>query len=261
MRRPDSSGMINWVTCLVVIWALFGLLYTPYPPGAQAFREIALSGPGLAHLFGVDPLGRDLFSRLWRGAGNTTAMALAAMGVSIFLSACLLAVAESGKGPLRRMVDSIVGLWVAVPVVFIGLLLLVVASPSPGSLIVAAALGNVPLAYRQLNVLWRQQIGAQYVEASVVLGARGWELFARTLWPNLRPDLLALARLVFAVSALELSGLAFLGLIGDPDFPELGAILRQHQADWHRAPGLVIWPGLMLSGLLMLVHLSGDEGN
>ncbi len=250
--RRDVWKVMLW---FALGWALVGLVYTPHDPGAQAFREIALSGPSGDHWLGVDPLGRDFFSRLWRGAGHTVAMAMGAMLGTLALSALLLW-GENAGGLFRRPIGALVNLWVAVPVVFIGLLLLVVLRPSPQALILAAALGNVPLCFRQMRVAWREQRSALYVEASEVIGASGWRLLSRTIWPNLRADLVALAKLVFAIAALELSGLAFLGLIGDPDFPELGAILKQHQSDLYRAPGLVVLPGLLLSGLLLLVHLS-----
>jgi ABC-type dipeptide/oligopeptide/nickel transport system permease subunit len=68
--------------------------------------------------------------------------------------------------------------------------------------------------------------------------------------------LFALCRLLFAISALELSGLAFLGLIGDPDFAELGSILKQNQAYVYQAPMLVVLPGSFLSLILLSVHLT-----
>ena len=51
-------------------------------------------------------------------------------------------------------------------------------------------------------------------------------------------------------------GLTFLGLTGDPDYAELGAMLRQNQAYLFQQPMLVVWPGILLSGLLLVVHLS-----
>ncbi len=248
-----------WTLLLVLalVWALTGLIYTPHDPGAQDFRERALTGPTAQNWLGVDPLGRDFFSRIWKGTGHTVSMALAAMAGTLCLAALLLTLEQSGGHWIRRSIGSLINLWVAVPVVFIGLLLLVALSPSPGALVLAAILGNVPFGFRQLRVSWQEQRTALYVEASEVLGANRWQIFARTIWPNLVPDLLAIGRLLFAISALELSGLAFLGLIGDPDFPELGAILKQHQSDLYRAPALVLWPGFTLACLLLLVHLSG----
>ncbi len=257
MRGSKRQPVVAWVLGAVLLFALAGLIYTPYAPSAQIAREAALSGPSASHWLGVDALGRDLFSRLWRGTGNTVVMALGAVAGSLLLSSLLLAGEELGPRWLGRGIALLVNLWVAIPVFFVGLLLLIALSASPGVLVLAAALGNVPLAYRQLRVLWRGQQAALHVESSRVLGAGPWEVFIFALWPGLWPDLLALVRLVFALAALELSGLAFLGLIGNPDFPELGTILRQHLGDVHRAPSLVLWPGLCLSALLALVHAAG----
>lgn len=262
VRHRESAPWLNRLWLAVLVFAAVGFCWTPYDPGAQTFRELALEGPSSAHWMGVDPLGRDLFSRLWSGLGHSVAMSGLAALAALLLSSGLLALGEETGRRGRALVSGLINLWVAVPVVLLGLLLLVAFRPSPGTLVWAAALGNVPLCFRQLRVLWREQAAAPYVEASRALGAGSWELLRRTIWPNLRTDLWALMKLMFAISALELSGLAFLGLIGDPDFPELGAILKQHQADLFRAPGLVLWPGIWLSGLLWLTHATAPrEGN
>lgn len=235
--------------------ALVGLFWVPYDPSAQTFRDHAFALPSWAHPFGIDGLGRDFLSRLWRGLAHTTLMAGSALAVNLVLAGALVALAEGGPRWTQRTIPALISLWVAVPVILIGLILLVFLSPSAPTLITAAALGNVPLTFRQLRIYWREQRRALYVQASEVLGAPRRHLLFWTIGPNLRPDLFALGKLVFAISVLELSGLAFLGLIGDPDFAELGAILRQNQAYLFQAPMLVIAPGILLSGLLLLVHL------
>ena len=238
----------------VALLLLVGLFWTPHDPGAQDFREAALEGPSLAHWLGVDPLGRDVLSRVWRGAAHSALLGGVAMLLGATLGAGLVLLAEGGGKRVASGVQAVVGLWVAVPVIFLGLLLLVFLPPGPGALIWAAALGIVPLAFRQMRVMWREQSSALFWQASQALGARGWTLLRYTAWPALAPQLGALARLLFAICVLELSGLAFLGLMGDPDFPELGAMLRQYQAFLHSAPHLLILPGAVLVGLLALVH-------
>ncbi len=242
----------------VIALAFLGIFFTPYDPHEQAFREIAFAGSSGQHWFGIDGLGRDFGSRLWRGSGNTVAMACAAMLLNLALSSLLLSVEQGGPSWASRIVRLTIGLWVAVPVILISLVLLVFLKPSPGSLVLAAALGTVPFSFRQMRIHWLEQRNALYVQASKVLGADRRHLLTYALWPNLKPDLVGLLKLVFAICVLDLSGLAFLGLIGDPDFPELGAILRQNQAYLFRSPALVIWPGLILSALLLLVHSSSS---
>jgi peptide/nickel transport system permease protein len=255
-RAPSRLSVARWALPLVLGVALIGVLWVPHDPLQQAFRDSPLVGPRPGNWLGVDGLGRDFGSRLWRGAGHSVLLASAALLLALGGGALLVWLRTVGGRWVERVVQAVVGLWVAVPVIFIGLLLLLVLRPSLGALVLAAGLGNLPLACRQLTVMWREQRAAAYVEASVALGATRWRLVRHTLLPNLLPDMAGLSRLLFALAVLELSGLAFLGLIGDPDYPELGAILKQNQAYLFQAPMLVVLPGLILAGLLAVVHAS-----
>jgi peptide/nickel transport system permease protein len=228
-----------WALSLLA-FVLFGYVYTPHDPMLQAFRENALDGPSMSHWLGIDGLGRDFLSRLWRGCSNTVSLAACALGITLSLAAGLVAIEQRGPVWSRRTVRMLIGLWVALPVIFM----------------LAVGLGNMAFAFRQLRVYWISTREALYVKSSEVLGSRGWQLFRWAIWPNLKPDLFALCRLLFAISALELSGLAFLGLIGDPDFAELGSILKQNQAYVYQAPMLVVLPGAFLSSILLSVHLT-----
>jgi len=254
--RSQLKRLWDWWALVLVALALAGLFLTPHDPMAQDFRDRALGGPSLVNWLGVDGLGRDFASRLWHGAGNTVILAAASMALALVLSCLLVSLEQAGPRWCGRFIRMGIGIWVALPVIFIGLLLLVFLRPSPGALVLAVGLGNMALTFRQLRIYWMGVRNALYVQSSEVLGAHGWRLFRWAIWPNLKPDLLALGRLVFAMSALELSGLAFLGLIGDPDFPELGSILKQNQAYLYQAPMLVVIPGAVLSLILLSVHLS-----
>jgi ABC-type dipeptide/oligopeptide/nickel transport system permease subunit len=243
-----------------IAWAVAGLGWTPHDPGAQAFFDLRLSGPCAGHWLGVDGLGRDVASRVWRGSGWTVVLGGAAALGAMALGAAVVAVDRlAGAGP-RAVVRSLAAAGLAMPVMLVGFVLLLFLPRSAWALASACALGAAPFAYRQLRVLWQEQAGALHVAASRALGATRWHVAWFAMGPNLRPQAAGLARLLFAASVLELSGLGFLGLGGDPDFPELGAILRQNQAEVFRQPWLVVWPGLALSGLLLLVHASNVRG-
>jgi len=259
-RAMKGWSVIGVIAAVWMIWALTGLIYTPYDPQAQAFLDLRLSGSVAGHLFGVDGLGRDMLSRLWRGSGVTVVLGLSASGLTLLFASLLLAVERSGPIVFKTLIRGIVSIGIALPVLFVGLLFLVFLEPSPGTLVIAVAIGSVPFGYRQLRVVWAEQAGALHVSASRALGARRSHLVRLSIWPNARVQMLSLAKLLFAVGVLELSGLTFLGLTGDPDLPELGTILRHNQAYLFQEPVLVIWPGIFLSGLLLVVHLSNVQG-
>jgi peptide/nickel transport system permease protein len=254
------TGIADWILAASIAWALFGLVWTPHDSGATAYLELRGAGSSTAHWMGVDRLGRDVFSRVWLGSGTTVLLGAAAATGALVLSLLLLMLEQRGPRVLRRLVLSLVAAGLALPVLFVGMILLVFLPPSSWALVLACALGSVPFAFRQLRVVWIEQQGALHVVASRALGAGRWHLVWFSVWPNLRPQAAAVVRLLFAVAVLELSGLSFLGLAGDPDQAELGVLLRQHQAYLFQEPMLVVWPGLVLTGLLLMVHLANVRG-
>lgn len=247
----------DWGLLVGAMVLLMGMFVTPYDPLGQDFLEKRLTPSSWGHPMGVDGLGRDVTSRVWAGGAHTLVMGISATLGALMASLLLLAAEQTGPVLVGRAIRQAIGVWIAIPILFVGLLLLVFLRPSPETLVLAAAVGGVPLAFRQLRILWLEQRTSEYVMASVVLGAGRWRVIRHAVWPNVRPDVGAVVKLIFALSVLELSGLAFLGLIGDPDFPELGALLRENQRYLFLHPGLVVWPGLVLTGLLAAVHLSG----
>lgn len=252
-RRPAGSSV---ALAVWVVWALLGLIWTPHDPGATAYLDAAGEGMSWKHWMGVDRLGRDVFSRVWLGSGNTVLLGATAAFGSLVFAAGLLAAEQRGPRIVGRGLRAIAAAGLALPVLFVGMILLVFLPASPWTLVLACTLGGAPFAFRQVRVIWIEQEAALHVVASRALGA-GWRhLLTFTIWPNVRPQAAALARLLFAASVLELSGLSFLGLAGDPDHAELGVLLRQHQAYLFAQPMLVLWPGLFLSGLLLVVHLA-----
>ncbi|MBL4574654.1 MAG: ABC transporter permease [Opitutaceae bacterium] len=251
-----KRSLFELVTFAWIALALLGLIWTPYDPQAQSFRELSLMGFSKLHWLGVDGLGRDMLSRVWRGSGNTVLLGLAASMGTLCFSAVLLFLEQKGPILLKKLIRGLVSVGISLPVLFLGLILLVFLERSPSTLVLAAALGGVPFGFRQLRIVWVEQKGALYVMASKALGSDGRHMVFFTIWPNIKGQVVSLGKILFAVGILELSGLTFLGLMGDPDFAELGTILRQNQAYLFLQPSLVVWPGILLSGLLLMVHLS-----
>ena len=70
LRRSGffAAGCILTGALLALI--LVGAVWTPYDPTAMMTGG-KLDPPSLAHLFGTDQFGRDIFSRVVKGAGVT----------------------------------------------------------------------------------------------------------------------------------------------------------------------------------------------
>lgn len=249
---------ITLIACFAAI--LVGLVYTPYDPYAQQFFTERLSTGSAAHWFGVDRLGQDYFSRIWRGAANSFFFALIGSLVVLAVSSFLLFLERKGGRVVGNMVRSAVSFGIAMPAIFVGLLIVTFMERGALALTMAIGVAGVPFAFRQLRVLWGELVATPYVEASRAIGGASWHRFRFTIWPNLWPQLLGLWKLVFAFALLELSALTYLGLAGDPNWAELGTLLREGQKLLLNSPMFVIWPGLGLCFVLGMVRAVKADG-
>ena len=66
--RNFRLGLIITSVMLAVI--IIGAFKTPYDPNAMDGAS-KMQGPSMAHIFGTDNFGRDIFSRVIQGAGAT----------------------------------------------------------------------------------------------------------------------------------------------------------------------------------------------
>ena len=83
MRRKSMNGYLLAglvLTGALTALILLGLVWTPYDPDAMLAGP-KLQGPTLAHLLGTDSFGRDIFSRVLRGAGTTFLIALSTVAI------------------------------------------------------------------------------------------------------------------------------------------------------------------------------------
>ena len=67
------------LTGLMLLFIMVGYFYTPYDPAALSLKD-KLGAPSLKHLFGCDPLGRDVLSRTLDGAGGHSQTGASAKG-------------------------------------------------------------------------------------------------------------------------------------------------------------------------------------
>ena len=79
------------VLAIVLVFALIGWIHTPYDPDAMD-ASAKYAAPCLAHLFGTDKFGRDVFSRIAVGCGTTTLISIAVIAIGAIFGTILGAV-------------------------------------------------------------------------------------------------------------------------------------------------------------------------
>lgn len=256
-RRPpaDLVASLGLIAMFVLAAAVPQVLAT-HDAFAVDYRA-ALQGPSLAHWFGTDESGRDLYSRVVVGSRESLLIGLGAAGVGIVSAIVLGTLAALGPKPLAVVVDRFIEILFAFPALLMALLLIAIAGPSALTQIVAVGLGTAPGYARMVRGQILSAKGSGYVQAAVALGHSAARIVRAHILPNALRPLVAIFALSVGQSIVWASSLSFLGLGVAPPSPEWGALLDAGRSYIVPAGWLVVIPGLVIVALALAATTVG----
>jgi peptide/nickel transport system permease protein len=244
----------------VVVFFLLAALAPELLQTHSAFKvdlNATLQPPSLSHLLGTDQAGRDLYSRVVKGAGQSLAIGIGATVLSMSLAILLGVTAGlSGRiidGAISRLLDTLF----AFPTLFLALLFVTVFGSTVTTQIVAVGVGTAPGYARMIRGQVLAVRSAPYVEAARALGHPFGRIVRQHIFPNAMRPLVAMLTLGVGQSIIWASGLAFLGLGVAPPAPEWGALLDAGRNYIARAWWLEVMPGLAIVLFALSVTVIG----
>jgi peptide/nickel transport system permease protein len=261
--RTNPAALIGFTFVLLfVVVAIFAPLIAPFEPRAQnlpLIREGCCPGPSGEHLFGVDALGRDEFSRVVYGARYS--LLIGVVSVSVGLSIGLIL--GSMAGYIGGIVDSVIMRLMDVMLSIPGLLLAIgiVAMLGPGLIQIMVAVGvtQIPIFSRLLRGSILAQRENDFVLAARAVGVPRRSILAAHILPNAISPVIVQGTLALATAIIDVAGLGFLGLgPQDPSTPEWGTMLTDTTRYLQTAPHLAIIPGVAIVLSVLGFNLIGD---
>ena len=256
-RHPQ--GRVGALILLIVaVTAIVGPWLLPDPLSQPDILAGSMP-PGLGHPFGTDQLNRDILSRVVTGARVSLSVALLAVALSMTLGAAVGLVAGYFGGvvdaALMRLVDGAL----AIPRLFILLLVLAVWERVPvlALILLIGATGWFATSRIVRAEVLRLREEA-YVRAAEALGARRRRIIFRHLLPNVVGPLLVTATLAVGDVILLEAGLSFLGLGIQPPMPSWGGMILDSKEVLVSAPWAGIFPGLAIVITVLSANLFGD---
>jgi peptide/nickel transport system permease protein len=256
-RHPQ--GRVGALILLIVaVTAIVGPWLLPDPLSQPDILAGSVP-PGLGHPFGTDQLNRDILSRVVSGARISLSVALLAVALSMTLGAAVGLVAGYLGGvvdaALMRLVDGAL----AIPRLFILLLVLAVWERVPvlALILLIGATGWFATSRIVRAEVLRLREEA-YVRAAEALGARRRRIIFRHLLPNVIGPLLVMATLAVGDVILLEAGLSFLGLGIQPPMPSWGGMILDSKEVLVSAPWAGIFPGLAIVITVLSANLFGD---
>ncbi len=240
-----------------VLAALLGPFLAPSDPYAQELA-LRLSGPAAGHWFGLDELGRDIFSRLLVGARISLMVGLAVVSVSSTLGILIGSIAGYYGGRVDQVISRIMDVLLAFPGILLAIALVAVLGPSLTNVILAlSVIGWVGYARLvRAQVLRIREL--EYVQAARALGAKTPRILLRHVIPATLPTVIVQGTLGMAGAIIAEASLSFLGLGVQPPTPSWGTMLDAGRSHLFDAPHLTLFPGLAIALLVLGFNFLGD---
>ena len=245
------------ITIAFVLVAAFAQYMAPYDPIATDLTQ-SLNAPSAAHLAGTDKLGRDVFSRILCGAGNSFSMTfIMVIVVSVIGTAIGMACGYFG-GKLDTCVMRFVDILLAFPDTVFAIA--VAGMLGPGLLNTVLALSFIGWTrYARMTRSLTASIKARgYVTQARFNGASTPRILLRYILPNVAPQLVVMAAMSVGGTMLSLAGLSFLGLASQPPTAEWGFMIYESRQYIQTAPWMMIFPGIALFMTVVVFNLLGD---
>jgi ABC-type dipeptide/oligopeptide/nickel transport system permease subunit len=271
---------------IVIVYTsgVFAPWIAPYSYTEQRLDEVKRP-PTLAHPFGTDELGRDLFSRVVWGARSAAVVSLVSVGLATVFGVALGALAGYAGHWIEAVIMRATDILFAFPGTLLTLFVAATIKPSVlewvrglesltgwkglarsglvdymvvfGCLSIVAWPGMARLVRGQVLALRNEQ----FIEAASCLGASTGRIVLRHVLPNAMGPVIVAVSMGLGGAVLSESVLSYLGVGIQPPNASWGVMIWEGRDLWRTAPHLVFVPGAVIALIILSFALLGDSLN
>ncbi|HLR12203.1 MAG TPA: ABC transporter permease [Burkholderiaceae bacterium] len=251
-----STRLALGTMIVVVLVAILAPLLATHNP-IQLDSSVRLQGTSSEHWLGTDAFGRDLYSRVIYGSRISLAVGAGALIISILFGVLFGALAGFFRrldGIIMRVMDGIM----AIPEVLLAIALVSVSGSSLTTVVVAISVPQVPRVTRVVRGIVLSVREEPYVEAAITLGTAPMRVLWRHMLPSTVAPLIVQGTYIFAAAVMTEAILSFLGAGIPPETPSWGNIIAEGRIYFQLLPGLIFYPGAVLSLTILAINMIGD---
>lgn len=257
-QAPQSFRIGSVVLLLHLLVAATGPYWAPYGY-AEMGAGIPLSGMSWEHPFGVDQLGRDVFSRVVHGGHIVIVLSISATFAGLVIGSALGLLSGYLRGWVDEVIMRLVEALISIPFLVLALMAVSTAGPKlagePILVVFVVAFVYAPRIARMARAAALDIVTRDFITVAHLRGEGAWSVVRRELLPNATGVLLVEFALRAGYAPVLIGSLGFLGFGIRPPTPEWGLMISENRSLIIIAPITVIGPGLMLASLVVGLNL------
>lgn len=259
MRKKKNASLTAGLILagLVALLVVVGAFWTPYEPTAVDGGAKFLA-PSLQHWFGTDNFGRDIFSRVLKGAGTTVFISLCTVAIGAVIGAAVGGLTGYFGGWVDDVLMRLNDAMTAFPSILLALVLISLLGPGKYKVILALGIVFIPSYARIIRSEFARQREKNYVASARLMGASDLRILLRHILPNTWSVLLPTLAIGFNNAVLAEASMSYLGIGVLPPDTSLGYMLSESQSYLGRAPWYALSCGLVIVLLILGFSLMSE---
>jgi peptide/nickel transport system permease protein len=268
-----ALAFIGLLVVLAILAPLVVKLFGAPPPNLRSPDALdptfgSATGPSSAHLFGVDNLGRDVFSRVVYGARVSLEVAILATGSAVVAGVVVGMLAAYYGGWVDTAISRTLDVLLAFPILLLGIGLASACSlgngclglirPGLGVVVCVIAIATFPYIARIIRGQVLSLREKEFIEAARSLGASDRRIIFRQILPNLVAPIIVYTTLVLPQNILFEAALSFLGVGVQPPQASWGQMIADASGSFDEAWWFMFFPGAALVLTVLAFNLVGE---
>jgi peptide/nickel transport system permease protein len=260
-KLPGLAGLV--LVGIIVLVAIFANVIAPRSPTSQSLRDrmtppLTETRSGNMAVLGTDQLGRDLLSRVIKGAQVSVTVAASAVVISGVIGTVLGLISGYYGGVFGAVLMRIIDIQLGIPIILFGIAWIAFFGPGLFSVVLVIVIWGWVKYARLVHVMVLSLKERQFVQASHALGASNRRILFRHIAPNLLGPVIVLATLQLGEAVLLESTLSFLGVGVVPPTPTWGAMVADGRSYVDTAWWIVVLPGAAIGLFVLGSNLLGE---
>ncbi|HEV3240761.1 MAG TPA: glutathione ABC transporter permease GsiD [Casimicrobiaceae bacterium] len=257
-RKQHVAVVAGLFVALLVVLALAAPWIVPYDAENFFDYDMLNALPSAKHWFGVDPLGRDIFSRILMGSRISLTAGFVSVAAGAIVGTAMGLVAGYYEGWWDRIIMRLCDVLFAFPGILLAIGIVAILGGGMLNVIIAVAIFSVPTFARLVrgNTLALKHL--TFVEAARSIGASDWTIVVRHIFPGTIAAVVVYFSLRIGTSIITAASLSFIGMGAQPPTPEWGAMLNEARADMMTSPHVALFPSLAIFLTVLAFNLLGD---
>ena len=245
------------ICAIICVIALISEYIVPYDPYAQDLNK-ALQSPSLAHFFGTDRYGRDVFSRVLVG-GKSSIFSTIALILIITIVGTTIGLYCGVYGGIRDVVFMRkADMFLAFPGMVFAIAVAAVLGGGMQNAVIALAAISWPKYARIARTQAMSLKNQSFVDAARLNGLSNGKIIIKHILPNSIGTIIVMAAVDIGTMMMELAALSFLGLGAVAPAAEWGSMMNDGRSMIQTSPWMILAPGIAIFITIMCFNLLGD---